>query len=122
PRRWTAPSRHRAGDAAAALVSPRRRPHRNCGRDPPPRRAPAHGGAHDVSFHPNDLARRSRVAATLLLVVFVWLGSAFFRAQVLRNEDYALQSRQNRLREVPLPAPRGVVLDRHGHIIAESVP
>ena len=75
-----------------------------------------------MSFHPNDLARRSRVAAVLLLAVFVWLGSAFFRAQVLRNEDYALQSRQNRLREVPLPAPRGVVLDRHGHIIAESVP
>ncbi|HEY0972385.1 MAG TPA: penicillin-binding protein 2 [Gemmatimonadales bacterium] len=75
-----------------------------------------------MSFHPNDLARRSRAAAILLLVVFVWLGSAFFRAQVLRNEDYSLQSRQNRLREVPLPAPRGVILDRNGQIIAESVP
>lgn len=75
-----------------------------------------------MSFHPNDLARRSRAASIVLLLVFVWLGSAFFRAQVLRNEDYALQSRQNRLREVPLPAPRGVILDRNGRIIAESVP
>jgi penicillin-binding protein 2 len=75
-----------------------------------------------MSFHPNDIARRSRAAAIILLLAFVWLGGAFFRAQVLRNEDYALQSRQNRLREVPLPAPRGVILDRHGHIIAESVP
>ncbi len=75
-----------------------------------------------MSFHPNDLARRSRAAGILLLVLFVWLGSAFFRAQVLRNEDYSLRSRQNRLREVPLPAPRGVILDRNGQIIAESVP
>lgn len=75
-----------------------------------------------MSFHPNDLSRRSRAAAIVLLLVFVWLGSAFFRAQVANHEEYALRSSQNRLREVPLPAPRGIIVDRRGRIIAESVP
>ncbi len=75
-----------------------------------------------MSFHPNDITRRSRVASVLLILAFVWLGGAFFRAQVLDGARFALQSTQNRLREVPMPAPRAAILDRHGSIIAESVP
>lgn len=75
-----------------------------------------------MSFHPNDITRRSRVASVLLVGAFIWLGAAFFRAQVLDGARFALQSTQNRLREVPMPAPRATILDRHGEIIAESVP
>ncbi len=75
-----------------------------------------------MSFHPNDIARRSRAAGLILLATFVWLGGAFFRAQVQNHERFALQSRNNRLREIPLPAPRGIIYDRNGQIIAESVP
>lgn len=75
-----------------------------------------------MSFHPNDITRRSRAASLLLVAAFVWLLAAFFRAQVLEGARFALQSTQNRLREVPLPAPRATILDRHGQIIAESVP
>lgn len=75
-----------------------------------------------MSFHPNDIARRSRVAGLILLATFVWLGGAFFRAQVQNHEQFALQSRNNRLREIPLPAPRGIIYDRDKQIIAESVP
>ena len=75
-----------------------------------------------MSFHPNDISRRSRVAGILLFLAFIWLGSGFFRAQVQNHEEYALRSSQNRLREVPLPAPRGVIVDRRGRLIAESVP
>ena len=75
-----------------------------------------------MSFHPNDIARRSRAAGLILLAAFVWLGSAFFRAQVQNHDQFVRQSRNNRLREIPLPAPRGIIFDRHGKIIAESVP
>lgn len=75
-----------------------------------------------MSFHPNDLARRAQWASWTLTVVFLLLLSAFFRTQVLRNSEYALQSESNRLREVPLPAPRGIIYDRHEQIIAENVP
>lgn len=75
-----------------------------------------------MSFHPNDLARRGRVASWVLAAFFVALLAAFFRTQIVQNSRYALQSEENRLREVPLPAPRGVIYDRHNQVIAENVP
>ena len=45
-----------------------------------------------MSFHPNDIARRSRGARILLVASFVLLGSAFYRAQVLRHAEYVMQS------------------------------
>ena len=73
-----------------------------------------------MSFHPNDVARRGRQASVLLLVVIGFLLSAFFRTQILRNQQWVLQSEENRLREVPLPASRGIIYDRSGKIIAEN--
>src|SRR5580658_7195341 len=75
-----------------------------------------------MSFHPNDVARRARFASIGLLIAFVLLLAAFFRTQVLQNSQYVLQSETNRLREVPLPAPRGIIYDRNGKVIAENVP
>jgi penicillin-binding protein 2 len=53
--------------------------------------------------------------------VVLFLLGAFFRTQVLRTQQWLLQSEQNRLREVPLPAPRGTIYDRNRLIIAENV-
>jgi len=75
-----------------------------------------------VSFHPNEVLRRARVARLMLAGVFLTLGAAFFRTQVLQNAEYALQSENNRLREVPLPGARGIIYDRKGEIIAENLP
>ena len=50
------------------------------------------------------------------------LARAFFRTQVLEHAQYSLQSETNRLREVPLPAPRGIIYDRNGEVIAENLP
>ena len=75
-----------------------------------------------MSFHPNDVARRGRSASVVLLASFALLVSAFFKTQVLKNEQYVLQSEGNRLREVPLPAPRGIIYDRNGQVIAENLP
>ena len=75
-----------------------------------------------MSFHPNDVARRSRAASILLAAAFVLLGSAFYRAQVLHHSEFQMQSEENRLREVPLPAPRGIIYDRNGKVIAENLP
>ena len=75
-----------------------------------------------MSYHPNSILRRARVARVLLVAAFMTLGGAFFRAQVLRNEEFVLRSESNRLREVPLPGARGIIYDRHGQIIAENLP
>lgn len=75
-----------------------------------------------MSFHPNDIARRARIGSVLIIVLMVMLLSGFFNTQVLQHERYAVQSEENRLREVPLPAPRGIIYDRKNNVIAENLP
>ncbi len=48
--------------------------------------------------------RRARAAGVLLIVVMVVLAGAFFRLQVQGGGAYELQSRNNRLRPIPIPA------------------
>jgi len=74
-----------------------------------------------VSFHPNDIVRRGRVASVLVSGVLVFLMGGFFRSQVLNHAKYDLQSKTNRLRELPLPAPRGIIFDRNNKVIADNV-
>ena len=75
-----------------------------------------------MSLHPNELQRRGRSAAILAGIALGVLLAAFFRAQVIEHAEFALQSDDNRLNEVPLPAPRGMILDRNGQVIAENIP
>lgn len=75
-----------------------------------------------MSLHPNELQRRGRAAAVIVATALGVLLAAFFRAQVVGHAQYAMQSDDNRLNEVPLPAPRGMILDRNGQVIAENIP
>lgn len=68
------------------------------------------------------LRDRSGSVQWVLAVTFLLLVGAFFRAQVVSYKDYRLQSQKNRLRQVPLLAPRGAILDRNGRTIAENEP
>jgi penicillin-binding protein 2 len=73
-------------------------------------------------FTPDRLRTREATARRVLFVTFVLLTGAFFRAQVVGYRDYRLQSEKNRLRQVPLMAPRGMIEDRNGLPIAENQP
>lgn len=75
-----------------------------------------------MSFHPNEVQRRGGLAGLVIGAVLGVLAAAFFRAQVIDYQRYALQSEGNRLREVPLTAPRGIIYDRHNMPIAENIP
>jgi penicillin-binding protein 2 len=66
--------------------------------------------------------RRSLAVRAVVVVLVCVLGTALFRLQVLRGEEYALVSQNNRLRPVPVPAPRGTIYDRHGQVVAGSIP
>ncbi|MFZ5622924.1 MAG: penicillin-binding protein 2 [Gemmatimonadota bacterium] len=67
------------------------------------------------------VAQREQIVRYVLVGAFVLLGGAFFRAQVIEHQKFQLKAESNRLRPVPLVAPRGAILDRHGRVIAESV-
>ena len=76
-----------------------------------------------MSFHPNDVVRRGRAATVIICGVLVFLLSAFFNTQVLKNEKLLLQSEDNRLRQIPcqLAGQDGVsVLCRLADLSAES--
>ena len=74
------------------------------------------------THHP--LARRARAqGAYVIIVLFMGaLAAAFFRVQVLRSTAWQLRAESNRLRQLPVPAPRGTIYDREGRILADNVP
>lgn len=66
--------------------------------------------------------RRSRAARVIISAAAAMLCLALFRLQVVEGEQNSLAARNNRLRELPIPAPRGTIYDRHGRVVAENVP
>ncbi|TVP75331.1 MAG: penicillin-binding protein 2 [Gemmatimonadales bacterium] len=86
---------------------------------------PAHqdiAGPNMKAAHPNQRRLRARGGIIVLVVLLGVLALAFFRAQVVRQSTWALQSDSNRLRVLQVPAPRGTIFDRYGRIIADNVP
>ncbi len=63
-----------------------------------------------------DLAMRITWGLLGLLAGVYWVH------QVLRGEEYERQAENNRLRKVPVTAPRGFILDRNGVVLAENEP
>ena len=58
----------------------------------------------------------SAVAIALFSVIFFRL----WYLQVLSGEQYVQQANANRVRDLPIPAPRGEILDREGQPIVTS--
>ena len=58
----------------------------------------------------------------VLLGVFLVLAFGLWRLQVARNDYYTSLAEQNRIKQVPILAPRGKILDREGRIIVDNYP
>jgi penicillin-binding protein 2 len=57
-----------------------------------------------------------------VLFIFLLLAYGLWRLQVMQSDKYALLAEQNRVRNVPILAPRGKILDREGRIIVDNYP
>ena len=73
-------------------------------------------------FHRHEISHRADMSGLIVASVFVLLLFSFFRVQVLTSSRYRLQSEENRLRPVRLVAPRGLIMDRNGVVLADNVP
>jgi penicillin-binding protein 2 len=58
----------------------------------------------------------------IILVVFMILAYGLWRLQVMQSDFYAQLAEKNRIRNVPILAPRGKILDRQGRIIVDNYP
>lgn len=58
----------------------------------------------------------------VLLGIFLILAFGLWRLQVARNDYYSSLAEQNRIKQVPILAPRGKILDREGRIIVDNYP
>src|SRR5437773_3103183 len=58
----------------------------------------------------------------IILVVFLFLAYGLWRLQVVQSEFYSAAAEKNMIREVPILAPRGKILDREGRIIVDNYP
>lgn len=73
-------------------------------------------------FYSYRLRARATNAQWILVAAFVLLAGTFFRLQIVQFQRFQLRAEDNRVRSVPLVAPRGPILDRNGRIVAENVP
>lgn len=58
----------------------------------------------------------------LVLAIFIVLGFRFYVLQVARHEDYKARAENNRIRDIPILAPRGAILDRNGVVLVDNTP
>ena len=58
----------------------------------------------------------------IILIVFMILAYGLWRLQVMQSDLYAQLAEKNRIRNVPILAPRGKILDRQGRIIVDNYP
>ncbi len=65
---------------------------------------------------------RLAIAQYVILGIFAVLIFGLWRLQVLNSEKYTIQAEQNRVKEVPILAPRGKLLDREGRTIVDNYP
>ena len=58
----------------------------------------------------------------IILVIFMILAYGLWRLQVMQSDFYAQLAEKNRIRNVPILAPRGKIFDREGRTIVDNYP
>ena len=74
----------------------------------------------------NDYAQNLTVRiGTIQVVAFVLLailGVRLYYLQIVQGQYYAERAENQRIRLIPIPAPRGAIFDRNGKILVDSRP
>lgn len=67
-------------------------------------------------------ALRLTAAQYIILGIFLVLAYGLWRLQVMQSEYYSLAAEKNRIRNVPILAPRGKIVDREGRVVVDNYP
>src|SRR5207253_10126232 len=69
-----------------------------------------------------NLRGRLHLIQALVLVLLGVLGVRLYLLQIVNGARYAEIAENQRIRLLPIPAPRGVIMDRDGHLLVDSRP
>jgi penicillin-binding protein 2 len=76
------------------------------------------------SFDPTEDLRqagmRLQIIYYLAIVIFAALIARLWYLQVINSQGYAQRAEANRIRVIPIPAPRGTIFDRNGKVLVTS--
>ena len=67
-------------------------------------------------------AHRALVFGIVILLLFLALAARLWYLQIARGDDFREDAAANQHRRIPLRAPRGVIVDRHGVLLAANRP
>ena len=68
------------------------------------------------------MEKRIYIMTWILLFIFLFLSSGLFLLQVVKGSDYEKMAEENRIRIIPVTAPRGIFKDRNGRILVNNKP
>jgi len=63
---------------------------------------------------------RLTFASYVIVCLTLLLLSGFWKFQILESEYYAQLAERNRIRSIPIIAPRGQMLDREGRVLVDN--
>ena len=74
-----------------------------------------------VREHKEDLLQRLPRLQLVLFGLLLLIAARFWFVQVVSGDYYLKLAENNRMRELPLKAPRGLIYERQGRLVAENV-
>jgi len=75
-----------------------------------------------LNEHGQNLTLRIATIQVAAFVLLTLLGIRLYNLQVVEGQYYADRAENQRIRLIPIPAPRGAVFDRNGKILVDSRP
>ncbi|MBI4166033.1 MAG: penicillin-binding protein 2, partial [Acidobacteria bacterium] len=78
----------------------------------------------EFRFPEDTRSEDSRITIFQIVVAVVFLGLliGYWRLQIGRHRQYLEAAERNRIRNLPVIAPRGRILDREGRVMADNFP
>src|SRR5262245_57699631 len=75
-----------------------------------------------VREHRDDLVFRLKLLSRLVTGLLVLIATGFWFVQLVQGDYYRELAENNRLRKLPIQAPRGLIYDRRGRLLVENIP
>ncbi len=75
-----------------------------------------------LNDHVQNLGARVGTIHIVVFVLLVLLGVRLYYLQIVKGEYYSERAENQRIRLIPIPAPRGAIFDRAGKLLVDSRP